>query len=105
FARRVPPADPDPLSLHDALPISRRLSKAGVRTPLQFLRASVEQLGLARMHAEVAQFWLQRLRGFEGGGFESAAIAGARTAPPRRSEEHTSELQSRGHLVCRLLLE
>src|SRR5207253_11472704 len=30
------------------------------------------------------------------------------TAPHRRrvrSEEHTSELQSRGHLVCRLLLE
>src|SRR5690625_7122971 len=29
-------------------------------------------------------------------------------SPPReteRSEEHTSELQSRGHLVCRLLLE
>src|SRR5439155_13683067 len=26
-----------------------------------------------------------------------------RSAP--RSEEHTSELQSRGHLVCRLLLE
>src|SRR5690625_5194243 len=24
---------------------------------------------------------------------------------PGRSEEHTSELQSRGHLVCRLLLE
>src|SRR5690625_6740556 len=23
----------------------------------------------------------------------------------KRSEEHTSELQSRGHLVCRLLLE
>src|SRR5437660_7642282 len=29
-----------------------------------------------------------------------------RAAEPRaRSEEHTSELQSRGHLVCRLLLE
>src|SRR5437899_8667704 len=30
-----------------------------------------------------------------------------RTAPchPRRSEEHTSELQSLRHLVCRLLLE
>src|SRR5690625_5466937 len=30
------------------------------------------------------------------------------SAPPpdrERSEEHTSELQSRGHLVCRLLLE
>src|SRR5690625_6777852 len=26
-------------------------------------------------------------------------------AQPYRSEEHTSELQSRGHLVCRLLLE
>src|SRR5690625_5699653 len=28
-----------------------------------------------------------------------------RGEPPSRSEEHTSELQSRGHLVCRLLLE
>src|SRR5690625_4333045 len=26
-------------------------------------------------------------------------------SPKKRSEEHTSELQSRGHLVCRLLLE
>src|SRR2546422_7893751 len=32
---------------------------------------------------------------------------GVRAVPPtaRRSEEHTSELQSRLHLVCRLLLE
>src|SRR5690625_5571136 len=28
-----------------------------------------------------------------------------KTPAGRRSEEHTSELQSRGHLVCRLLLE
>src|SRR5690625_7030862 len=28
-----------------------------------------------------------------------------RVVAARRSEEHTSELQSRGHLVCRLLLE
>src|SRR5690625_7012028 len=28
-----------------------------------------------------------------------------RIDPEQRSEEHTSELQSRGHLVCRLLLE
>src|SRR5258707_8093318 len=27
------------------------------------------------------------------------------TQPPNRSEEHTSELQSRQYLVCRLLLE
>src|SRR5207253_10883555 len=31
--------------------------------------------------------------------------SGAARARRRRSEEHTSELQSRGHLVCRLLLE
>src|SRR5436305_15125937 len=30
---------------------------------------------------------------------------GSRVRPPARSEEHTSELQSRPHLVCRLLLE
>src|SRR2546422_8321497 len=29
----------------------------------------------------------------------------AATCPQTRSEEHTSELQSRLHLVCRLLLE
>src|SRR3712207_8508424 len=29
----------------------------------------------------------------------------ARIGPPLRSEEHTSELQSRQYLVCRLLLE
>src|SRR3712207_7459567 len=33
-------------------------------------------------------------------------VAAARAAPDRdRSEEHTSELQSRQYLVCRLLLE
>src|SRR5690625_6133956 len=30
---------------------------------------------------------------------------GTRPGGAARSEEHTSELQSRGHLVCRLLLE
>src|SRR2546422_6079311 len=38
----------------------------------------------------------------------AARAAGARqfrVKPSRRSEEHTSELQSRLHLVCRLLLE
>src|SRR5439155_3310336 len=40
-----------------------------------------------------------------------AAISASATSPKEierlriRSEEHTSELQSRGHLVCRLLLE
>src|SRR5690625_5612695 len=35
-------------------------------------------------------------------GMQCAVIEFARNC---RSEEHTSELQSRGHLVCRLLLE
>src|SRR3712207_7719500 len=34
-----------------------------------------------------------------------AVRAGGRTATVHRSEEHTSELQSRQYLVCRLLLE
>src|SRR6266496_6529204 len=34
-----------------------------------------------------------------------ASAASTTAAPPRRSEEHTSELQSRRDLVCRLLLE
>src|SRR5207253_6636811 len=38
---------------------------------------------------------------------EGIRVERFRYAPRRyeRSEEHTSELQSRGHLVCRLLLE
>src|SRR5207253_3675337 len=35
----------------------------------------------------------------------AAVIPAARVVLIIRSEEHTSELQSRGHLVCRLLLE
>src|SRR5690625_7991996 len=34
-----------------------------------------------------------------------ADLSGAGDSERGRSEEHTSELQSRGHLVCRLLLE
>src|SRR5690625_6874347 len=39
------------------------------------------------------------------GGFDSSFGSGGNTFYFYRSEEHTSELQSRGHLVCRLLLE
>src|SRR2546429_7377987 len=41
-----------------------------------------------------------RLAQHEGGHHHQTA-----QRPKRRSEEHTSELQSRLHLVCRLLLE
>src|SRR5690625_6500870 len=40
-----------------------------------------------------------------GGGDVDASRHGGCAPIGSRSEEHTSELQSRGHLVCRLLLE
>src|SRR2546422_6098587 len=40
-----------------------------------------------------------------GGGYFFASRLSAAMTAPSRSEEHTSELQSRLHLVCRLLLE
>src|SRR5439155_3321833 len=43
--------------------------------------------------------------GFSGSYHRTRSGAGSPWAIPPRSEEHTSELQSRGHLVCRLLLE
>src|SRR3712207_6904079 len=45
--------------------------------------------------------------GGEGGGYlQRSAIRSSSNAPGMtRSEEHTSELQSRQYLVCRLLLE
>src|SRR3712207_6865415 len=70
------------LSLHDALPICRRGRAAGrpARGPDRRRRA-------------------RRLR-------QGAAPARRPAAPgAARSEEHTSELQSRQYLVCRLLLE
>src|SRR5437660_7021958 len=50
----------------------------------------------ARAHVFGKQSFEQRLR---------APFDCNRCSKDCRSEEHTSELQSRGHLVCRLLLE
>src|SRR5438309_3800131 len=70
FLLMLPPTSQiDPLSLHDALPIS------ACRAPPS---------GSPRRSAGNAHF---------------------RGLPATRSEEHTSELQSQFHLVCRLLLE
>jgi DNA polymerase-4 len=62
---------------------ARRLLRAGIRTPLGFLRATVEQLHLAGMHPAVADGWLRRLRGFEVGSFEG---------PERKSYSHSHVL-------------
>src|SRR2546422_4044773 len=74
------------LSLHDALPIS-----------------ALGQLGLRSAVAEVPHLERQDLAGLAANlGLGHEAKAHGRSP---RSEEHTSELQSRLHLVCRLLLE
>jgi DNA polymerase-4 len=52
---------------------ARRLARGGIRTPLQFLQATVKELGVAGMSAEVAGGWGRRLRGFEVGSFHGAA--------------------------------
>src|SRR5687768_18057787 len=45
------------------------------------------------------------VRAVPAAGFSQGRRIHRRGARPTRSEEHTSELQSRLHLVCRLLLE
>src|SRR5439155_23794440 len=77
------------LSLHDALPIS----PAGGRLHPLALETRREDIPSWEYHSGSVDA-PQRLQG-------SLTRCGAST----RSEEHTSELQSRGHLVCRLLLE
>src|SRR2546428_8513151 len=63
---------------------------------------------LFRSNAEVEQYRaLYLLRASQRGALRlRAGVAGVlQQVPVERSEEHTSELQSRSDLVCRLLLE
>src|SRR5207244_11437697 len=96
------PHDPSPselatLSLHDALPISRAspLSSSGTPTAADSATAGwptstdSTSAGPSRLPATLI-------------------VSSDRPSTyqrPSRSEEHTSELQSPDHLVCRLLLE
>src|SRR5439155_19686062 len=83
-----PPTEIYPLSLHDALPISEKRAprRHEVRPPTQ---------PADDWCADRQTLWHE---------LEHRRTAGD-IAICTRSEEHTSELQSRGHLVCRLLLE
>src|SRR3989440_4021251 len=69
------------LSLHDALPISRTQGK------IKNLVFATTQFNLCSRSRSVHP------------------IHASRSRSAHRSEEHTSELQSRSDLVCRLLLE
>src|SRR5438552_10285831 len=90
----VPPAtDINTLSLHDALPIYR----------CQHITRGVH--GSRRIDlplTQAAAFAKFSFRNFAVS-FERKVLDGK--LPSLRSEEHTSELQSPDHLVCRLLVE
>src|SRR3712207_9023041 len=72
------------LSLHDALPISRFAAPVEPGRVQQVVRDGQHVLA----HQE-----------------DTEGTRPGRDDQPPRSEEHTSELQSRQYLVCRLLLE
>src|SRR5204862_8253710 len=91
FFHNTAPTELYTLSLHDALPIS------------------VDEFGAERdflLGREVAEFRSDHVGG--GASLKPLVIANVSQGVVKllgRSEEHTSELQSRRDLVCRLLLE
>src|SRR3712207_7350134 len=72
-------------SLHDALPISKVATRKASEMALQVINEATDQT--VGGSADLTHSNLTVTRGL------------------KRSEEHTSELQSRQYLVCRLLLE
>src|SRR5207253_11105329 len=82
------------LSLHDALPISPRLQGWRLNKPEA---GGGVILDITVHDADTLRFILNDE--------VEDVIARSTEQGLSRSEEHTSELQSRGHLVCRLLLE
>src|SRR5690606_41649608 len=91
FVADPPPPHPHPLSLHDALPIFRH--EEGL-SPLRFLFLKVAD-HLVEIRIPLLEHLPQPPVFRITGDLPVSA----------RSEEHTSELQSRENLVCRLLLE
>src|SRR5690606_41720408 len=98
------PASPSPrssaLSLHDALPIS---FFCGMSTVVISSAWRPERRAAAAFCCErrAKASWSSRVTPYLAATF--SAVSPIESVP--RSEEHTSELQSRENLVCRLLLE
>src|SRR5690606_41217185 len=94
-----PPACISPPSLHVDLPIFA--FSASVGWPL--VAANFANLLIVVRHLLQQSLCVLNACHHAGHGAGRKAIAGG--GDERRSEEHTSELQSRENLVCRLLLE
>src|SRR3712207_7494290 len=76
------------LSLHDALPIYFTLNMVNARRPTEPAGATNIKIESPLLGVLCEQYYYTRVSTYS-----------------CRSEEHTSELQSRQYLVCRLLLE
>src|SRR5699024_12494042 len=93
------------LSLHDALPcllvLIRQAGTGGILPPRRTVGMEFTRFAHGRFPPCVRRFTII------GRGWGPAAPFGSHMRPRSRgrSEEHTSELQSRFELVCRLLLE
>src|SRR5947208_216985 len=93
------------LSLHDALPISYLLSTdvSAERNPVTWLPPSTVLMSFAKARTFSVKPWLYcRATSTVLPSISRSTCNGRRLT--HRSEEHTSELQSPDHLVCRLLL-
>src|SRR5207302_2232420 len=82
-------------SLHDALPISSTCSPSSARSAC--IRSWMAPRPTSSTRPRPTTDWLVTTT--------TPRPSRRRAESPRRSEEHTSELQSRENLVCRLLLE
>src|SRR5690606_39968193 len=101
FAAHPSPRDPlsFPTRRSSDLSPGRHARRAGLSEPGQHDPGARARLGGGVRGPQVAWHPHQKCRG-------PAWFAGKLYPPDgRRSEEHTSELQSRENLVCRLLLE
>src|SRR5690606_42148516 len=86
-----------PLSLHDTLPIWRQTQHPVGQVVVT--RPNDDQVAIVGLRPSADRSEVRRIDSFEK---PRSAVVGPRGV---RSEEHTSELQSREKLVCRLLLE
>src|SRR5206468_12887205 len=91
------------LSLHDALPISNRANLAKLADPRTIGMNDAEADRIVSNVAPV--YYITGTIHSTEAGAPTALMEMAYRLAVDRSEEHTSELQSRSDLVCRLLLE